>query len=187
MGWERKRGKLHEFNRLLRGADRHQLRRAARRSRRCCRRSATSSRSIPTPSCRSRPAAAAGRHAVAPAEPAALRPARAARDRGLRHSPAARRGQRRQREPHARSRGSFPVTSASIPYTTAVSDVYQDLFHEGSYVGKGIYDVDAFESGARRIACRRTRCSATTSSRGRSRARRCAPTSTSSTTTRPTT
>ena len=31
------------------------------------------------------------------------------------------------------------------PYTTAVSDVYQDLFHEGSYVGKGIYDVDAFE------------------------------------------
>jgi cyclic beta-1,2-glucan synthetase len=30
------------------------------------------------------------------------------------------------------------------PYTTAVSDVYQDLFHEGSFVGKGIYDVDAF-------------------------------------------
>jgi cellobiose phosphorylase len=30
------------------------------------------------------------------------------------------------------------------PYTTAVSDVYQDLFDEGSYVGKGIYDVDAF-------------------------------------------
>ena len=32
------------------------------------------------------------------------------------------------------------------PYTTAVSDVYQDLFHEGSYVGKGIYDVNAFEA-----------------------------------------
>ena len=32
------------------------------------------------------------------------------------------------------------------PYTTAVSDVYQDLFHEGSYVGKGIYHVDAFEA-----------------------------------------
>ncbi|MGH9374071.1 MAG: hypothetical protein ACRD15_21350, partial [Vicinamibacterales bacterium] len=32
------------------------------------------------------------------------------------------------------------------PYTTAVSDVYQDLFHEGNYVGKGIYDVDAFEA-----------------------------------------
>jgi cyclic beta-1,2-glucan synthetase len=29
------------------------------------------------------------------------------------------------------------------PYTRAVSDVYQDLFDEGSFVGKGIYDVDA--------------------------------------------
>ena len=31
------------------------------------------------------------------------------------------------------------------PYTRAVSDVYQDLFGEGSFTGKGIYDVDAFE------------------------------------------
>jgi len=31
------------------------------------------------------------------------------------------------------------------PYTTAVSDVYQDLFGEGSFTGKGIYDVDAFD------------------------------------------
>ena len=31
------------------------------------------------------------------------------------------------------------------PYTRAVSDVYQDLFGEGSFIGKGIYDVDAFE------------------------------------------
>jgi cyclic beta-1,2-glucan synthetase len=30
-------------------------------------------------------------------------------------------------------------------YSTAVSDVYQDLFNEGSYVGKGIYDVDVFQ------------------------------------------
>jgi cyclic beta-1,2-glucan synthetase len=32
------------------------------------------------------------------------------------------------------------------PYTRAVSDVYQDLFHEGSFIGKGIYDVDAFSA-----------------------------------------
>ncbi|MDR6740985.1 cyclic beta-1,2-glucan synthetase [Herbaspirillum sp. 1173] len=32
------------------------------------------------------------------------------------------------------------------PYASAVSDVYQDLFGEGSYTGKGIYDVDAFET-----------------------------------------
>ena len=31
------------------------------------------------------------------------------------------------------------------PYSSAVSDVYQDLFGDGSYTGKGIYDVDAFE------------------------------------------
>jgi cyclic beta-1,2-glucan synthetase len=30
------------------------------------------------------------------------------------------------------------------PYTTAFSYVYQDLFNDGSYFGKGIYDVDAF-------------------------------------------
>ncbi|MFT4094137.1 MAG: glucoamylase family protein [Niabella sp.] len=31
------------------------------------------------------------------------------------------------------------------PYTQLVSDVYQDLFDEGSFVGKGIYDIDVFE------------------------------------------
>ncbi len=30
------------------------------------------------------------------------------------------------------------------PYTTAVSDTYQDLFAEGLFTGKGLYDVDAF-------------------------------------------
>jgi cyclic beta-1,2-glucan synthetase len=30
------------------------------------------------------------------------------------------------------------------PYTTAVSDVYQDVFNEGIFTGKGLYDVDAF-------------------------------------------
>ncbi len=37
------------------------------------------------------------------------------------------------------------------PYTRAASDVYQDLFGEGSFIGKGIYEVDTFEEalGAR--------------------------------------
>ncbi|MBI4265245.1 MAG: hypothetical protein HY657_12785 [Acidobacteria bacterium] len=30
------------------------------------------------------------------------------------------------------------------PYSTAVSDTYQDLFGEGIFTGKGLYDVDAF-------------------------------------------
>ena len=46
------------------------------------------------------------------------------------------------RSRYARMEGS----DAGIdPYTRAVSDVYQDLFREGSFIGKGIYDIDAFE------------------------------------------
>lgn len=52
---------------------------------------------------------------------------------------------------------TLPLSGASVyatlfggdlgldPYTRAVSDAYQDLFGEGSFTGKGIYDVDAFE------------------------------------------
>ncbi len=43
---------------------------------------------------------------------------------------------------YARLCGSEPGVD---PYTRAVSDVYQDLFQEGSFIGKGIYDVDVFE------------------------------------------
>jgi cellobiose phosphorylase len=46
------------------------------------------------------------------------------------------------RSRYARLYGSEPGID---PYTRAVSDVYQDLFREGSFIGKGIYDVDAFE------------------------------------------
>ena len=38
----------------------------------------------------------------------------------------------------------FAGESGIDPYTREVSDVYQDLFGEGSFIGKGIYDVDAF-------------------------------------------
>ncbi|PWT72909.1 MAG: cyclic beta 1-2 glucan synthetase, partial [Bacteroidetes bacterium] len=43
---------------------------------------------------------------------------------------------------YARMHGHEPGID---PYTRAVSDVYQDLFQEGSFIGKGIYDIDAFE------------------------------------------
>lgn len=46
------------------------------------------------------------------------------------------------------SRSSFSLTFSGQtgvdPYTTAVSDVYQDLFGEGIFTGKGAYDVDVF-------------------------------------------
>ena len=38
----------------------------------------------------------------------------------------------------------FSGAAGIDPYAAAVSDVYQDLFHEGTYTGKGIYDLDAF-------------------------------------------
>ncbi len=52
---------------------------------------------------------------------------------------------------------SLPETTSSLytrmhgnepgidPYTRASSDVYQDLFDEGSFIGKGIYEVDIFK------------------------------------------
>ena len=46
------------------------------------------------------------------------------------------------RSRYARLYGGEPGTDQ---YTRTVSDVYQDLFDEGSFIGKGIYDVDAFE------------------------------------------
>lgn len=46
------------------------------------------------------------------------------------------------RSQYARLYGSDPGID---PYTRAVSDVYQDIFLEGSFIGKGIYEVDAFE------------------------------------------
>jgi cellobiose phosphorylase len=46
------------------------------------------------------------------------------------------------RSRYARMYGNDPGID---PYTRAVSDVYQDIFLEGSFIGKGIYEVDAFE------------------------------------------
>ncbi len=41
---------------------------------------------------------------------------------------------------------AFSGPNGLDPYALAVSDVYQDLFEEGSFCGKGIYDVDSFEA-----------------------------------------
>jgi len=51
------------------------------------------------------------------------------------------------RSRYARMCGSEPGID---PYTRVVSDVYQDMFREGSFIGKGIYDVDAFERALNR-------------------------------------
>ena len=86
MGWERKRGKLSEFNRLLRGRPR-------RRATPCC---SGDPAQLPRDPLRDHarrrhPAAArhgpaAGRHAGPPAQPAAVRPGERPRRRGLRRA-----------------------------------------------------------------------------------------------------
>jgi len=48
---------------------------------------------------------------------------------------------------YARLNGGEPGID---PYTRAVSDVYQDAFQEGSFIGKGIYEIEAFEQATQR-------------------------------------
>ena len=71
---------------------------------------------------------------------------RAARGRRLRHPAAARHAVAARRPRGSLFQRVFSGAGGIDPYAAAVSDVYQDLFGEGSYTGKGIYDVDAFEA-----------------------------------------
>jgi cyclic beta-1,2-glucan synthetase len=144
MGWERKRGKLVEFNRLLRGA----------------RETSYTDCSVPleqVPHVRyvitldadtQLPREAAPRLIGALAHPLNQPRFDAAQGRvvhgyGLLQP-------RVSLSMVAATRSLFArilASSAGIdPYTTAVSDVYQDLFGLGSFTGKGVYDVDAFEA-----------------------------------------
>ena len=47
---------------------------------------------------------------------------------------------------HSRFAALLATSGGIDPYSTAASDAYMDLFNEGSFTGKGIYDVDAFEA-----------------------------------------
>jgi cyclic beta-1,2-glucan synthetase len=63
----------------------------------------------------------------------------------------------------ARSRlaAIFAGETGLDPYTRAVSDVYQDLYGEGTFAGKGIYEVDTMFAFLA-TAFLETPCSATT-------------------------
>ena len=111
---------------------------------RCCGRSATSSPSTPTPSSRRRPHRSwSARWPIPSTAPSSMQPARGWCVATASSSPAS-----VSRCP-ARNRTRFAAIYSGHPgvdpYTTAVSDMYQDLYGEGSFTGKGIYDVDAFE------------------------------------------
>ena len=146
MGWERKRGKLHELNRLLRGATDTTFIAIDG----CAPQAPADVRYVITLDADTRlPRDAAQRLIGKMAHPlnraqfsavlqrvvggyAILQP------RVTPSLPIGREGSLYQRV--------FSGPGGMDPYAAAVSDVYQDLFGEGSYTGKGIYDVDAFEA-----------------------------------------
>ena len=146
MGWERKRGKLHELNRLLRGA--------------------TDTTFVPGPPGQAQVPAGVRYVITLDAD------TRLPRDAALRLIGKMAHPLNRPRFDRALQRvvGGYAILQPRVtpslpvgregsfyqklfsapggidPYAAAASDVYQDLFGEGSYTGKGIYDVDAFEA-----------------------------------------
>jgi cyclic beta-1,2-glucan synthetase len=144
IGWERKRGKLHELNRLLRGhTDTTFLDLPGRAA------LARGIRYVVTVDSDTRMAHGVVRRLVgkmahplnAPRFDAAL--GRVVEGHGVlqpRVTPSL---------PTDGNSTLFQRVFSSMdgidPYGAAASDVYQDMFGEGSYAGKGIYEVDAFE------------------------------------------
>jgi cyclic beta-1,2-glucan synthetase len=147
MGWERKRGKLQELNRLLRGA--------------------TDTTFLPAPEIGAAALAALHIRYVITLDTDTRLPHRAAKrlvgaiahplNRAV-HDPVTHCVVEGYGILQPRITPTLPETGEGTPaqrifagpagidpYAFAVSDVYQDLFDEGSYTGKGIYDVDAFE------------------------------------------
>ncbi|MEO0036051.1 MAG: hypothetical protein RLZZ501_2074, partial [Pseudomonadota bacterium] len=146
IGWERKRGKLHELNRLLRGADNTSFIAVAGDPPHI----PAEVRYVLTLDADTRLPRDAARRLVGKMAHPLNRP---------RFDPVLGRVVEGHAVLQPRVTPSLPVgtegssfqrifssLSGISPYVSATSDVYQDLFDEGSYVGKGIYDIDAFES-----------------------------------------
>ena len=144
MGWERKRGKLHELNRLLRGiADTTFLAESG-----AALHAPGGVRYVITLDADTRLPIGAINRLVGTMEHPLNRPRLDARTHRVVEGYAVL--QPRVTAPlPGRAGSTFQRLSSGQsgidPYAAAVSDVYQDLFGEGSYTGKGIYDIDAFE------------------------------------------
>ncbi|HEU4986041.1 MAG TPA: glycosyl transferase, partial [Rhizobiaceae bacterium] len=151
MGWERKRGKLHELNRLLRGADDTTFMPIGGRPPQV----PVDVRYVITLDADTRlPRDAAhrligkmahplNRPRFSEAEQRVVDGYGILQPRVTPSLPVGREGSFYQRV--------FSAPGGIDPYAAAASDVYQDIFGEGTYTGKGIYDVDAFEAS---LSCR---------------------------------
>ncbi|MGA3293525.1 MAG: glucoamylase family protein [Candidatus Acidiferrales bacterium] len=145
MGWERKRGKLHELNQLLRGSGSTTFMAVGGRPLA----NLMDVRYVITLDADTRlPRGAASRLVGTMAHPL-NRPRFSARDGRVLEGYALVQPRITPTLPTDRegslSQKIFSGPGGIDPYSAAVSDVYQDLFQEGSYTGKGIYDIDAFE------------------------------------------
>jgi cyclic beta-1,2-glucan synthetase len=145
MGWERKRGKLHELNRLLRGATDTTFLDIDGKSPALPR----DIRYVITLDADTRMPIGTARRLIGKMAHPLCRPhvepqlGRVTQGYGIlqpRVTPSLPVGQGGSLFQRA-----FSGPNGLDPYAFAVSDVYQDMFDEGSYVGKGIYDVDIFE------------------------------------------
>jgi cyclic beta-1,2-glucan synthetase len=146
MGWERKRGKLHEFNRLLRGAtDTSFLPIAGRPAL-----APTGVRYVLTLDADTRLPIGVVTQLVGTAAHPLNRPVfdptlrRVLAGYGIlqpRVTPTL-----PLREECSSFHRIFSGACGVDAYSSAVSEVYQDLFGLGTYTGKGLYDVDVFEA-----------------------------------------
>jgi cyclic beta-1,2-glucan synthetase len=146
IGWERKRGKLHELNRLLRGAADTTFLEVDGRPPAI----PAHVRYVITLDSDTRMPRGVARRLVGKMAHALNRPSFDAAKGRVVEGHAVLQPRVTPSLPMGRD-GSFFQRAVSgpggmDPYAFAVSDVYQDLFGEGSFSGKGIYDVDAFEA-----------------------------------------
>ena len=145
MGWERKRGKLHAVNRLLRGSLDTDFIDLAGRSPVF----PTGIRYVITVDADTRLPRESARRLIGKLAHPLNQPRFDARTGHIIAGYAVLQPRVTLSLPVGREGSAFQRISSSMtgidPYDAAVSDVYQDLFGEGSYAGKGIYDLDAFE------------------------------------------
>ena len=146
IGWERKRGKLHELNRLLRGATDTTFMDTGFGLPAV----PTGVRYVVTLDSDTRLPRDAVRRLIGKMAHPLNRPRLDADGRRVIEGYAVLQPRVTPSLPTGREGSLFQRIFSSVsgidPYASAVSDVYQDLFGEGSYAGKGIYDVDAFEA-----------------------------------------
>ncbi|WP_234054047.1 MULTISPECIES: glucoamylase family protein [unclassified Xanthobacter] len=146
IGWERKRGKLHELNRLLRGASDTTFMNIAG----CPPKLPEDVRYVVTLDADTRLPRDTVRRLIGKMAHPLNRPSFDAASGRVVEGYGVLQPRVTPSLPMGAEGSLFQRTFSSMsgidPYGSAVSDVYQDLSGEGSYAGKGIYDVDAFEA-----------------------------------------